>query len=351
MAPKSHCGLDLPLDATFDYANWRKQPADLPIPDDMDLQERNQYNTDAQTANRVSIRATRSYETNVKNGTIPPDTTDIGKKLVPYYAYEAAELEKMLMEYILDERDKRAKEAEKKKEEDRIAKEKGAELHGSMVMSNVTKIDALKRPPVSTPDSLKAAIRYKMHPSLFWFTDTRLRWATEHSADMPMRKNTTIPDAPEKSLLDVAKLKSIWGMDDSTEGVTILNWINASENYTEALKKLCSTADATNPHTYATEMARHFAYIQALDDFEALFQVWYPVEKRLRNRIIDNNLAFDTTYWNTEFGGVLNAYKAAKSIATGFFAAPATTITDLGNLSGSTHSSNVQPPQAPGHYL
>ncbi|KAJ7115679.1 hypothetical protein C8R44DRAFT_927132 [Mycena epipterygia] len=364
MAPKSHCGLDLPLDANFDFAIWRKQPIDLLIPDDMDLQERNQHNFDAQMVNRISVRATRAYETAVKNGTIPATTTDIGTKLIAYYAYNAEELEKMvssvdyctqvvapippkLMEYILEERGKRAKAFEKKKEEEKEAKEKGSELQGSMVMSNITKINALTRPPVSTPPSLMATIKYKMHPSLFWFTDIRLRYATEHSADMPMRKNTTIPNAPEKSLLDVAKLKTIWGTDDSTDGVSILNWINASENFLEALKLLSTAPDNTNPLTYATEMAKHFAYIQALDDFEALFQVWYPVEKKLRNKITDNNLAFDAAYWTSEFGGVLNAWKAAKAIATGLFAAPATKITDLGTLSGLPSSFNTQLPSAP----
>ncbi|KAJ6576931.1 hypothetical protein DFH09DRAFT_1310952 [Mycena vulgaris] len=194
MAPvKSICGLDLPLDATFNFPAWRKQPLDLPIPDDMDLQERNQYNHDAQLANRASIRKTRAYETLVKSTADVPTTKDLGPSLRAYYAYTAAETEKMvssveycthvmgpipprLMEYILDEREKRAKDAERKKKEEKEAKDKGSDLNGSMVMYNVTQINALNRPPVTTPELFLAAIRLRMHPSLFWFTAACLRF-------------------------------------------------------------------------------------------------------------------------------------------------------------------------------
>ncbi|KAJ7106312.1 hypothetical protein C8R44DRAFT_745383 [Mycena epipterygia] len=72
-------------------------------------------------------------------------------------------------------------------------------------------------------------------------------------------------------------------------------------------------------------MEKHFVFIKALDDFELLFPVWYPVDK-LRNKII-NNLAFNTTYWTSELGSVLNAWKAAKAISAGSFSAPASKIT------------------------
>ncbi|KAJ6475684.1 hypothetical protein DFH09DRAFT_1342722 [Mycena vulgaris] len=235
MPTKSICQLDLPLDATYDFAAWRLQPNDLDIPDDMDLQERNQFNCDAQAANRISIRATRAYETAVKNGIVPPVTQDIGAILVAYYKYAPDELERMvtseayctqvvapipprLIEFLLAERDKRAKDAEKKKEDEKMAKDKGSDLKGSMVMSNATQMNPLTRPAVSTPEFLLAAIKYRLHPSLFWFTDARLRWATEHSSEMPMRKNTFILAASEKALLDVNKTVAQWGSDDSAEG-------------------------------------------------------------------------------------------------------------------------------------
>ncbi|KAJ6476626.1 hypothetical protein DFH09DRAFT_1379490 [Mycena vulgaris] len=77
-------------------APWRKKPLDLPIPDDMDLQERNQYNHDAQLANRASIRKTRAYETLLKNAGDVLTTKDVGPSLRTYYEYTAAETEKMM---------------------------------------------------------------------------------------------------------------------------------------------------------------------------------------------------------------------------------------------------------------
>ncbi|KAJ7125213.1 hypothetical protein C8R44DRAFT_134598 [Mycena epipterygia] len=90
-------------------------------------------------------------------------------------------------------------------------------------------------------------------------------------------------------------------------------------------------------------MKRHFDFIKALDDFEPLFPVWYPADKKLRNKILDNNLAFDVSYWTSELGGILNAWKAAKAMSSGSFTAPATKITNLGTIYGA-HS--IQPPPA-----
>ncbi|KAJ7782035.1 hypothetical protein DFH07DRAFT_765016 [Mycena maculata] len=308
-APKSHCSLDLPLDTSFNFAGWRKQPADLPIPSDMDLQERNQHNCDVTTENRASIRATRAYKEQLQNGNTPPIATDIGKKLRAFYTYSSDELEKMidseaycahvvapippkLLQYLLEARDKRSKAAEKKEEEEKLAKEKGTGLKGSMVMSGVTKANVLTCPAVSTPETLQAAIKYKLHPSLFWFTDPRLIWATENPAELPMIKNTTINAAPEKSLLDVPKMKTIWGSDDTAEGHDVLDWTNASDNFLTALKTLCTAPDPNNPSSYAIEMGKHQDFFRAMDDFRSHFPA----------------------YWASQVDGVLNAWKAAKEV-------------------------------------
>ncbi|KAJ7605650.1 hypothetical protein B0H17DRAFT_1230023 [Mycena rosella] len=80
---------------------------------------------------------------------------------------------------------------------------------------------------------------------------------------------------------------------------------------------LCAAPDAANPFSYATEMAKHFVFIKALDDFEQYFAIWDPVEKKLRNKILDNNTVFDINYWSSEIGGVLNAFKAVKAVSSG----------------------------------
>ncbi|KAJ7709470.1 hypothetical protein B0H17DRAFT_1190678 [Mycena rosella] len=364
MAPKSVCGLDLPLDANYDYTSWRKQPEDQEIPDDMELQERNQFNHDAEMHNRASIRATRAYETDVLAGTVPPNTQDIGAKLRPYYKYRDDEMELMLdseaycaqvvaplppklTTFLIVERLKRAKDAEKKKEEEKGEKEKVSSLAGSMVMKNAAPMDALTRASVSTPQFLLAAIKYRLHPSFFWFTDKRLRWATEHSAEVPMRKNTTVTDAPEKSLLDVAKTKISWGGDDSAEGHSLLDWVEASGNFLAALDILCAKPDISNPFSFHTELTKHFQFFRAMEDFQELYIVWYPIEKRLRNKILDSDVSFSTAYWTSEVGGPLNAHKSLQAAATGSLSAPSVKMADLGPSVGTSNSSFPHFPPPP----
>ncbi|KAJ7696549.1 hypothetical protein B0H17DRAFT_1130942 [Mycena rosella] len=342
----SRCGLPLPLDNTFDYAAWRKQPADLAIPADMELQERNQHNYDAEMSNRTSIRMTRKYEEDVLAGNAPSTTRDVGAKLIAFYAYHDAEVEKMrdsqqycdqvvaplppkLIAFLLGAREKCAKDMEKKKEDEKAEKEKVLSLKGTMVMTSTTKINPLTRPSVSMPEPFQAAIKYGLHPALFWFTDKRLRWATEHGSEIPMRKNMNVLAAPEKLLMDINKMKLSWGSDDSTDGHSILEWMNTSQNFLAALDNLCPAIDASNPFSFFLELTKHFAFFQALDDFEPLYDVWYPVEKTLHNKVLDNNLAFDTAYWSSEVGGVLNAFKAHRNLSKGLLVSQAIKMIDL----------------------
>ncbi|KAJ7016778.1 hypothetical protein C8F04DRAFT_1280638 [Mycena alexandri] len=281
-------------------------------------------------------------------GTLPPTTQDIGKKLRGFYKYTEVEVEEMVMseEYcksvvnpvppmmlamVLKTRADRAKVAEQKREEEKAAKEKAPELKGTMVMGTARKVNALTRPPVQIPDTFLAMIKYRMHPSLFWFTDLRLKFATEHGADIPMKKNTSIPSAPEKSLPDVAKLKTSWGYDENTEGASVLTWLDSFKNFISAMEILCPPPDPTKPDlsTYAIELKQHAQFFRALDDFEDLFPIWYPVERDLRNKIMDGDMPFEVNYWVSETGGVLNAYKAATALANGTVRAPALKLTDL----------------------
>jgi hypothetical protein len=172
----------------------------------MDLQERNHHNNGAKLANRVSIRATRAYELALQGGVTPATTQDIGAKLIPYCEYTSSHpfrpIPPKLMEFLLDEREKKAKTADKRKEEEKATKEKGTEVTGSIVMFNVIQSNALIRPPDFTPELFLLAIKYRMHPSLFWFTDKRLRYVTENPSEIPTKKNLSIIAAPEKTLLD-----------------------------------------------------------------------------------------------------------------------------------------------------
>ncbi|KAJ7666357.1 hypothetical protein B0H17DRAFT_1210677 [Mycena rosella] len=274
----SHCSLPLPLDNTFNYVAWRKQLADLAIPADMELQERNQHNYDTEMANRTSIRTTRKYEEDdMLAGNAPLTTHDIGAKLIAFYAYHNAEVAKMrdsqqycdqvvapllpkLIEFLLGKHEKCAKEVEKKKEDEKVEKEKVLSLKGTMVMTSSMKINPLMHPSVLTPAPFQAAIKYNLHPALFWFMDKCLRWAMEHSSEIPMRKNMNVLARPEKSLMNINKMKSTWGSDDSTDSHSILEWMNTSQNFLAALDNLCPTIDVSNPFLFFVELTKHFVF-------------------------------------------------------------------------------------------
>jgi hypothetical protein len=93
-------------------------------------------------------------------------------------------------------------------------------LQGSMKMSGVIEINPLTRPPVVIPDTFLTAIKLKLHPALFWFTDRHLRFAEENPGEIPTKKYQGVSE--DKALLDTMKLKASWGSDDHVNGVSVL---------------------------------------------------------------------------------------------------------------------------------
>ncbi|KAJ7897750.1 hypothetical protein B0H13DRAFT_2337820 [Mycena leptocephala] len=132
MTTVSITGKNLPLDANFDNAAWRKPPTELHIPDDMGLQERNAHNCQVEAHNYASIQTTRRYELDVQNGPAPDATRDDEMGLMiasdDYCNKVVAPVPPIVFGFIVKERIRIAKEKED-------AKEKGPELLGSMVMS------------------------------------------------------------------------------------------------------------------------------------------------------------------------------------------------------------------------
>ncbi|KAF8177284.1 hypothetical protein K438DRAFT_1978581 [Mycena galopus ATCC 62051] len=141
--------------------------------------------------NRASIDATCKYKTNLKQGPAPDATRDVGPPLQPFYKYNKDEMELMITSddycnkvvvpvlpiifgFIVKKRICIAKEKEE-------AKERGPDLLGTMVMSNVTHSNLLTRAPVSIPVEFLRAIKNKLHPPIFWFADEQLR----HSMQFP----------------------------------------------------------------------------------------------------------------------------------------------------------------------
>ncbi|KAJ7511485.1 hypothetical protein B0H11DRAFT_1899941 [Mycena galericulata] len=323
----SNAGVALPLGPDFDHELWMRQPPDLPIPVGMDLQERNQHNYDTQLANRISIRATRAHLEATKNNTV--GNKDVGPKLKAYYIYTRDEMEDMvssqyycehvvapippmMADYIVRERRTRAKaeaDEKKKKEEEKAAKEKdkATSLLGSMVMSNPIFLNATSRAVVSTPDIFLASIVNQNFLPIFWFTDERLRFATENPHQIPVKHVRPIsnPSADKIALVDTGKLAVEWGGDDSADDVSVHCWVQASLNFLAALKRLCPAAnpnDPSPPPTFAGEMEKHRNFFLNLDDFEKDFPVWYPVEKKLCNRVL-NKACFDATFWSAKVDG------------------------------------------------
>ncbi|KAJ7253721.1 hypothetical protein B0H12DRAFT_1323602 [Mycena haematopus] len=243
MAPiPSIAGPNLPLDASFDFAAWRKTPEDV-------------------------IRSTRNYERELQEDRIPLPTQDVGPKLAAslYYGYTEDEWSRMFVdpycEHVVNPVPAHLMDVMLKKP--------------SMKMNGVTQISPLTRPPVVIPLMFLVAIKLKLHPAFFWFTDKRPRFAEENPGDLPTKKN-----------------HGDLGLDDTAEGTSILTWSNAMENLIEAPKILSAAADPSSPHSYAEEMQKHFNFVKNLDNFEELFDVWYPVEKSLRNKILTNNRAY-----------------------------------------------------------
>ncbi|KAF8137974.1 hypothetical protein K438DRAFT_1786190 [Mycena galopus ATCC 62051] len=244
----------------------------------------------------------------------PRVSHDVGPPLQPFFKYNQDEIDlmvasddycnkvvapvpPMMFGLIVKERICIAKEKEE-------AKEKGPDLLGSMFLT---------------------AIKNKMHPPIFWFTDDRLRHATQFPTSMPLKKDTS---GSGKWILNCEKLIQEWGSDETSMGVTPLEWLNVFENYVAALKQLSAKPDAQNTFSYATEMDKHRSYFANRPDFEPDFHIWYPIERELRNKILDNT-AFNAFYWHSETGRIVTGWKAAKALCKGTFIVPTVKLADL----------------------
>jgi hypothetical protein len=90
MPQQSHCGLSLPLDATYDFAAWMKRPADSPSLPMLSLKEKNRLNLATESRNDISIRITRQYQDAIAAGTSLANM-DIGLRLEAYMEYSDQE--------------------------------------------------------------------------------------------------------------------------------------------------------------------------------------------------------------------------------------------------------------------
>ncbi|KAJ7851955.1 hypothetical protein B0H14DRAFT_3659709 [Mycena olivaceomarginata] len=317
----SQAGVPLPLPDAFDYVAWMTPPPDVDIPVLMDVKARNKRNIVIDTFNNTSIDITRAYMEAALQGTLAAGQ-DVGPKLKAYFRYTEDELETLVVDTdyfalvspvpphvalaVFEERRTRKKLAEEKKADDEKAKSKG--LMKSLVMVNPIQLSAASRPAPSVPEILLVPLRYGTPLPIWWFTNARLRFATESADQMPTKhQHPTSKDnsAAKVSFVDITKLTKEWGGDDTTESNSLYIWAEATRNYTNTFKSLSADANDLNPHTYGGELEKHFNFFKNVDDAEELFEVWYGTEKELRNKIITACATFELNFWHSKVQGVV----------------------------------------------
>ncbi|KAJ7905601.1 hypothetical protein B0H14DRAFT_3420763 [Mycena olivaceomarginata] len=326
----SQARVPLPLPDAFDYISWMTPLPDVDIPVLMDVKAHNKCNIIIDTFNNTSIDITRAYMEAAWDGTLAAGQ-DVGPKLKAYFRYTEDELETLVVnnDYfvlvspipphvalaVFEERRTRKKLAEEKKADDEKAKSKG--LMKSLVMVNPIQLSAASRPPPSAPEILLVPLRYGTPLSIWWFTNTCLRFATECADQMltkhqhPTSKDNSVAKI---SFVDITKLTKEWGSDDTTESNSLYIWAETTRNYTNTFKTLSTDANDLNPHTYGGELEKHFNFFKNIDNTEELFEVWYGTEKELHNKIITACATFELNFWHSKVQGVVLAHKQAPFI-------------------------------------
>jgi hypothetical protein len=329
-------------------------PSDADIPVLMDVKARNKHNIVIDTFNNTSIDITRTYMEAAQDGTLAAGQ-DVGPKLKAYFRYTEDELETLVVDNdyfllvspvpphvalaVFEERRTRKKLAEEKKADDEKAKAKG--LMKSLVMVNPIQLSAASRPPPSAPEILLVPLRYGTPLPIWWFTNTCLCFAMECADQMPTKhqhptsKNNS---AAKVSFVDITKLTKEWGGDDTTESYLLYIWAEVTCNYTNTFKSLSTDANDLNPHTYSSELEKHFNFFKNVNDAEELLEVWYGTEKELRNKIITACTTFELNFWHSKVQGVILAQKVAKLVSASSALFTSLRLSDAGKPPSSQNS-------------
>ncbi|KAJ7263685.1 hypothetical protein B0H12DRAFT_1069001 [Mycena haematopus] len=320
----SRSGLALPLPATFDFLAYSTQPADVAGPANMNLKIKNTRNVAIETANNTSITHTLAYEAAVISGTSLANL-DVGAPLVPFFEYTAEErallstsdklctatgpLPTFLIEYIAGQDLLKAQadlieKAKRDKERDDKAKSIQP-LAGSMHRKNPHAISAALSSPVSIPPIFIISLFHKIRIPLHWWTDSVLRDATENPQfvlkERMRAEQTAAPVAADWiQVLDVKGMAKILGDDEDSNDLTPSTWRQASLNLLKAYQELSPKPDANavDTRTYATEFELHIRFFASIRYYDEMFEIWYPVERRLRAEIF-NDANFDQAVWDS----------------------------------------------------
>ncbi|KAG6887197.1 hypothetical protein C0992_000197 [Termitomyces sp. T32_za158] len=333
-----NAGLLGPIPAEFDFDARTIIPDGVPrfkLP----LAVRIQENVAIECYNNASILKT----INVKETAVPcPADLDIGPPLKPLYFYSNDEVDELvnnnalcslfaplpaslLREIIAVQARKRdeteaAHQIQKDKERDTDVSTR-SRLLGTMEMMNPVERALGEAREVVIPTVYLLNIRNRHPPPLHFFTNARI----EQVNNSPQTIHTKVlwpfgagEDSVEKvQLLDLAKMISLWGNDDSHECLSPLRFLEASKNFLSALQLLCrpptdlgdSGQLSSRSTNHAIEYEKHFNYFKQVEDFETTYPRWYKFERKARLEILMGNVVFSWQKYASRVDVILQSYK------------------------------------------
>ncbi|KAF5368148.1 hypothetical protein D9615_010187 [Tricholomella constricta] len=214
---------------------------------------------------------------------------------------------------------KKVAEVDRQTEKDR---EKEAEtktrtkLLGSMHLVDPVKRVPARRDRITIPTTYLLCIKNKMCPPLNFFTNERMETVNylPQEVHYKLLRPWGDEDSSEKvQLLDMPKMISLWGSDESYTCLSPFRFVEASNNLLAALELLCNPSPSvatigtespvsipqeTAP-TFATEYKKHRDFFTQLDNFEVTYSDWYSFELKARRDILKGVL-FDWDAYASE---------------------------------------------------
>ncbi|KAG6893655.1 hypothetical protein C0992_009181, partial [Termitomyces sp. T32_za158] len=295
-----NAGLLGPVPADFDFDARTVVPDGVPR-FELPLAVRIQENVDIEKYNNASISKT----INVKNTAVPrPADLDVGPPLKSLFFYsddEVLELANnedlcslfaplpvsLLREIIsIRARNKNEAEAERQAQKDREKEtdvSTRSKLLGTMEMTNPVERALGEAREVVIPTVYLLNIRNRYSPPLHFFTNARI----EQVNNSPQTIHTKVlrpfgagDDSVEKvQLLDLSKMISLWGNDDTPDCLSPLRFLEASKNFLSALQLLCrppidldnSGQPSSRSTNHALEYEKHLNYFKQVEDFEITY--------------------------------------------------------------------------------
>ncbi|CAK5269918.1 unnamed protein product [Mycena citricolor] len=215
---------------------------------------------------------------------------DVGARLWAFYAYTTNELDNFvespnicaimgplptyLQVYIkkarVEEAGKRARDLERASKD----KEKSLPPLAGCLQRSTAAFSVTTRASQEIPHLFLCSMAKKIPIPLHCFTDKFLKKINGAPRAINTKQVRSICCEGEKvTVVDDKKLEEKEGGDALHERLSLYKWSQAMQNLVKALAFLCSPNSTSLPEqdstTYATEMAKHLAFIKNLQQFEA----------------------------------------------------------------------------------